>query len=123
MLLLPVRGWTGAVMLATPPPIAVFTTESVAINDHSTLAKGQFDADIGKHAPQRSTAPCHAADGDMLDAPANASCGLCSVCHAVALPAINPLPAGLAAASPAPPLLSESFDSAEAQRGQKPPIS
>ena len=140
--LLPLRGWLGDAM-ATEMALAPMAHRSVAIKSiapcaHDERAGAQFDHHL--HAPEAlNDSPAGHAAGEMpatpdcagqasngsspmTDTPCD-SCTVCQACHTVALgtaaAALRPAFSTLAQ----PHSAAAQFASADAARGQKPPIS
>lgn len=124
--LLPLRGWVGDVMAMEMASQQLNTILSVATHAQPTGATGQFGSQNA--AATHSECPGHPAmaSGDASDNTASGhcnTCGVCQICHTVAL-------AGTAAFNPPQavfvlplPLGSTRFASALPAPSLKPPIS
>ena len=145
--LLPIRGWMGDVMAVEMASQNMTATESVANYVYPTRAKFQFgsknaalaQADCPAHAAMafgpaaESTdvvAATDVADADAATATADNdtqghcnTCGVCQICHTVALPNALALSPHDFVPQTLPSVGSIRFASALAALGQKPPIS
>ena len=134
--LLPLRGWVGDVMAMEMAAQSMNAIELVATYAHSTGARGQFDSQNADST--HSECPGHAATASgqanaVSDAsPEGASdsasghcntCGVCQICHAVALADTAALSAPDFIPHALPALGSTRFASASTALSQKPPIS
>ena len=139
--LLPLRGWMGDVMAVEMASENMNATNLVAIYVYPTRATGQFDGN--KAAPAHLECPEHAAMAlgpatESIDtvAPADVAtasddtanghcntCGVCQICHTVALANDVASNAPDFTPHPLPSMGSTHFASALTALGQKPPIS
>ena len=139
--LLPLRGWMGDVMAVEMAAQNTTATKSVANYAYPTRAKVQFDSKIAALA--HADCPGHAAmaSGPAAEstdtvAPADAAtaaddtanghcntCGVCQICHTVALANAMASNAPDFTPYPLPCIGSTRFASAFTALGQKPPIS
>lgn len=136
ILMLPVRGWTADVMgiqMATKMVSSHAVPESesqlnaitlLAINDQYTVPRADF-----YHQTSAQTATdCAGHAADAVAGPESTSdshcgaCAACQTCHSVAITSVAAPVAALAVASALQQVVSESFASAPAVLGQKPPI-
>ena len=129
--LLPLRGWASDAM-ATEMVVSQVqaqqhsATKLIAASAHKTGAKAYFYAEVAVKQLAEAMTDCadHFASGQAdADAAHCESCSACQVCHTVALP---PAPAltdsGAFSLGRPPPAEVAQFTSAQAARGQKPPI-
>lgn len=134
--LLPLRGWVGDVMAMEMAAQSVNTTNSVATHAHGARAEGQFDSE--KVASTHAECPGHAAtasgqastasdalpEGDSDSASGHCNtCGVCQICHTVALANALTGSAPGFIPHPLPAIGSTRFASAVTALSQKPPIS
>jgi hypothetical protein len=115
--LLPLRGWVGDAMAGQMLQQQLAAINSEAEDVDSTSASGSFDASVALHGQD-----CEGHMGDMAASDC-VTCPSCQVCHGFVL--VMPLPATSLTVHPqtAPAVRGETFASAEAVQGFKPPIS
>lgn len=115
--LLPLRGWVGDAMAGQMLQQQFSAINSEVVNIDSTKASGSIDAPVALHGQD-----CEGHMGDMAASDC-VTCPSCQVCHGFVL--VMPLPATALTAPPqtAPAVRGETFASAEATQGFKPPIS
>lgn len=127
--LLPLRGWVGDAMAGQMLQQQFSAINSEASHIDSTRGSASFDAYLAPHGQDceghmGARAPMdHSANMGDMAANDCATCPSCQVCHGFML--VMPLPATLLTAHPqtAPAVRGETFASAEATQGFKPPIS
>jgi hypothetical protein len=129
---LPLRGWAAGGMATQMAgqqiaSQAMGATETVANYHYVTGTSGHFDHQNGNAMTDEAHADCPghaakpAAPGQTVDC--GGTCGVCQVCHSVALVALSPRSFVAVPTLSASPFDASRFTSADRALSQKPPIS
>ncbi len=124
--LLPLRGWVGDAMAGQMLQQQLAAINSEAADVDFTSGSGSFNASVALHGQDcegHMGGMDHSASMGDMAASDCVTCPSCQVCHGFVL--VMPLPATSLTVHPqtAPAVRGETFASAEAVQGFKPPIS